>query len=269
LGHWSIGDRLDVAVSVLPSEVAGHNETVVDWHVSKMSLGSRIAIGVTGLICGWGFWLSAMNPDGVAAKPIIFQGLTLLCVIIAIACFVPKSHPLTLRVIGGVICGTYIFYVIDSLRTNREPGRAISGLICWGLPGGYLAIAGQYPTWGKGAAGFNANQQPVRSAIKPPRPKPLSPRVAPTGRQPRRSWQLSDLDSRRLTIGGWLLLLVSGAIFGFGFLMFLALLVAAGLNPTVRLRSVIVTIILMAIAVGVFWLGKFVLGLFGVAVVKD
>jgi hypothetical protein len=254
----------------MPSEVNGHNETVVDWHVSKMSLGSRIAIGVTALICGWGLWLSSMNPDGVAAKPIVFQGLTLICVIIAIACCAPKSHPITLRVIGGVVCGTYIFYVIDSLRTNREPGRAISGFICWGLPGGYLAIAGQYPTWGKGAAGFNANQPPARSAIKSPGSKPLTPRGnAPTRRPRRRSWKLSDFHVRRLTRVGWLLCLPSGAIFGLGGLVGLSGFLTKTATQLVRIECWITAIVLMAIAIGFFWLGKVILGLFGVAAVKD
>jgi hypothetical protein len=68
-----------------------------------MSPGSRIAIGVTALICGWGFRLSAMNPEGVAARPIVFHILTLLCVMTVIVCFFPNIHSIMRRMTSSFV----------------------------------------------------------------------------------------------------------------------------------------------------------------------
>lgn len=123
-----------------------------------MSMGARIAIGIVALICGFGFFLTALDTSGLPAKPAVFYGMAILCVIIAIACFFPKSHPLTLRMIGAVIFFAYVAYVVDSFRTSNL-FRAIAGFIVWGIPSGYLAIKGEYQFWGTGSEGFNKRQK--------------------------------------------------------------------------------------------------------------
>jgi hypothetical protein len=123
-----------------------------------MSLGSRIAIGIVSMLAAGGFLISAMNPATVAATPIIFFGLAAFCGVITMACLFPKSSPVTLRIIGIVIFGTYAFYIYSSLHTDNL-SRAIKGFFFWGIPSGYLAIMGSYPSWGKGTAGFNANKK--------------------------------------------------------------------------------------------------------------
>ena len=121
-----------------------------------MSLGARIAIGVVALLCAFGFLITALDPSsGLPAGPLVFYGMALLFVVIAIACFFPKSHPITLRIIGTVIFIAYVLYVLDSFH-NQNLGRAILGLLVWGLPSGYLAIMGKYPSWGKGAVAINS-----------------------------------------------------------------------------------------------------------------
>jgi hypothetical protein len=122
-----------------------------------MSLGARIAIGLAALLAAAGFLKSALHPAGMPAGSLGFYGMAVFCVIIAMACFFPKGHPLTLRIIGTAIFLAYIAYVSDSWHT-RNMMRAIQGFLIWGLPSGYLAIMGKYPFWGRGAAGFNANQ---------------------------------------------------------------------------------------------------------------
>ena len=122
-----------------------------------MSMGARIAIGVVALLGAVGFLILAQDTSGLPAGAYVFYGLAALCVVIAIACFFPKSHPITLRIIGTAICLTYIYYVADSFGTENLV-RAIVGFFVWGLPSGYMAIMGQYPSWGKLSAGFNSKQ---------------------------------------------------------------------------------------------------------------
>lgn len=65
-----------------------------------MSMGARIAIGVVALICGFSFFITALDTSSLLAKPADFYKIAMLCVVIAIACFFPKSHPFTLRIIA-------------------------------------------------------------------------------------------------------------------------------------------------------------------------
>lgn len=122
-----------------------------------MSIGSRIAIGAVALLCAAGFFVTALDPSGLPAGAFIFYGMAAFCVVIAIACFFPQSHPITLRLIGIMIFCAYIAYVSDSFRTPNL-GRAIVGFLVWGIPSGYLAVMGKYPSWGTGSEPFNAKQ---------------------------------------------------------------------------------------------------------------
>ena len=123
-----------------------------------MSKGARIAIGIVALIGAFGFWLTAQDTEGLPSGPLMFYGLTAFFILIAIACFVPKSHPVTLRVIGSSIFVSYVWYVFDSIQ-NGNLRQALLGLVIWGVPSGYLAIFGTYPTSGSGAKAFNQAQR--------------------------------------------------------------------------------------------------------------
>lgn len=123
-----------------------------------MSLGARIAIGVASLLAAACFLMGAANTGAVAVDPLLYYGLATFCGVIAIACFFPKSNPVTLRIIGIVIFSIYAHYLYSSLHTDNMP-LAIKGFFIWGIPSGYLAIMGSYPTWGKGSAGFNTNKK--------------------------------------------------------------------------------------------------------------
>ncbi len=122
-----------------------------------MSFGSRIAIGIVSLVCAAGFLMTALHPSGLPAGAFVFYGMAAFCVVIAIACLLPQSHPLTLRIIGAMIFCAYVAYVSDSFRTSNLI-RAMVGFLVWGIPSSYLAIVGNYPWWGKASQGFNTKQ---------------------------------------------------------------------------------------------------------------
>ncbi len=119
-----------------------------------MSFGSRLAIGLVAIFGAIGFLKTALNPVGVRAPSIVFHGMAALFTFVAIACFIPKSHPVTLRIIGSAIFLSFSSYAIGSFGTDNFE-RAFKAFGWWGLPSGYLAIFGNYPSWGKGAAGIN------------------------------------------------------------------------------------------------------------------
>ena len=119
-----------------------------------MSMGARAAIGIVALLSGVGFFITALDPSGLPAGSLVFYTMAAVCVVIAIACFFPKSHPVTLRLIGAIIFTTYVGYIIDSFQAQNLD-RAVAGFIVWGLPSGYLAIMGKYPSFGNGAKAFN------------------------------------------------------------------------------------------------------------------
>lgn len=118
-----------------------------------MSFGSRIVIGGVALLCAAAFLMTALDPSGLPAGAFPFYVLAVFCVVIAIACVFPQSHPVTLRLIGAVIFLAYAAYVSDSFNTKNF-GRAFVGFLVWGIPSGYLAIMGGYPPWGRGSEGI-------------------------------------------------------------------------------------------------------------------
>jgi hypothetical protein len=85
-----------------------------------------------------------------------FYGLAAFCALIALACLASASRPVTLRVVGAVVCGAFALYVYDS---DGRPNfwRALAGFGVFGLPAGYVALTGKYPRWGKAAAAFGAS----------------------------------------------------------------------------------------------------------------
>lgn len=100
-----------------------------------MSLGSRIVIAAVSLVCALMFFLTALDPSGLPAGAIVFYGMAAVCVIIAVACLFPKSRPVTLRIIGGLILSAYIAYMVDSFQTQNF-ARSVMGFFVWGLPSG-------------------------------------------------------------------------------------------------------------------------------------
>ncbi|MFO0959264.1 MAG: hypothetical protein U0800_17840 [Isosphaeraceae bacterium] len=124
-----------------------------------MSRGAQLTIATVAFVfavsfAGLGLYAGNLFPVG----PWPFYGLAAFCVAIAVACLSPASRAVTLRIIGLVVFLTYVAYFIDSLE-ELTVLRALRGFCLWGLPSGYLAIRGEYPSWGRASAAFGGSRR--------------------------------------------------------------------------------------------------------------
>jgi len=124
-----------------------------------MSQGARITIGFLALFATLMFWGFSRNPlliergTAWASYPLMAFSL-----VVAVACFVPRSHPITLRILGATVCLTFLLTCLNNVG-DPSFGRLLGGLVVFGIPGGYVAITGKYPTWGKASRAFGNKPQ--------------------------------------------------------------------------------------------------------------
>ena len=122
-----------------------------------MSSDARILLGIATILSAIGFVAIGivLGPElPLGATP--FYLLATFCILISMACFTPSTRPVALRIIGLVVFVTYVVYAYSCIG-QKDFVRALAGLLVWGFPGGYVAIWGVYPSWGRGAAAFGAN----------------------------------------------------------------------------------------------------------------
>lgn len=125
-----------------------------------MSRGAQVAIAVSALVFAASFLALALYAGALfPVGPWPFVGLSAFCGAIAVACLFPGSRPFTLRIVGVVIFLVYVAYVYDT-REEMTVLRALRGLLIWGLPCGYLAIWGVFPSWGRASKAFGVEQRP-------------------------------------------------------------------------------------------------------------
>lgn len=102
--------------------------------------------------------------------------LAAFCGLGAVACFSQASHPVAIRIIGGTVFLVCLGYLASQALDNSPPPAAaragqpaaaaplrrgrpslINSLMFFalvGLPSGYAALRGRYPSWGRHAAAF-------------------------------------------------------------------------------------------------------------------
>ncbi len=120
-----------------------------------MSRGANLFLGIVMLFIGAGFVAIAITAgDIMPAGPWPFYGCGLFCWLITLACVLPGSRQVTLRIIGAVVLAVCLFCNVYALDDPRFPKSLIATLV-FGLPAGYVAITGRYPSWGKAAIAFN------------------------------------------------------------------------------------------------------------------
>lgn len=116
-----------------------------------MSRVSRIIIGLFSLLFSCGMALYVWDNSGVLGWAVLIVFL-----MISLACFSDRSHPLTLRIIGGAVFSAYAIYLISEFG-KPDIRRALRGLIVFGLPGLYVAVKAKYPIWAKAATVFRSS----------------------------------------------------------------------------------------------------------------
>lgn len=87
------------------------------------------------------------------AGPMPFLLLATFCVVISVACFSKRSRPVTLRIIGAVLCAAFTIPAFNKYGTENFL-QALAGFVLIGLPCGYLMITGRYPGGGYAGAAF-------------------------------------------------------------------------------------------------------------------
>ncbi|MGF1604161.1 MAG: hypothetical protein ACFCU8_19510 [Thermosynechococcaceae cyanobacterium] len=108
-----------------------------------MSAGSRIIIAAIAFVCSAGFFLTAIDPSGLSTDASIFFGLSVFCGLVAIASLSSRSHPVTVRMIGTMLCCGYISQ-LPHLLSEQHPFQMGLGLLLWGAPASYLAVTGEF-----------------------------------------------------------------------------------------------------------------------------
>ena len=68
-----------------------------------MGMGKRVIIGMMAMLWAIGFLMTVLYPWGVASGTESWLGLAVLCLLMAVACYFPKSQPFISRVLGAAI----------------------------------------------------------------------------------------------------------------------------------------------------------------------
>jgi hypothetical protein len=108
-----------------------------------VSAGSRIIIAAISLVCSAGFFLTALDPSGLSGNAYIFYGLSVFCGLLAIASLSSRTHPITIRMIGTMLCCGYIAQLPHSWSAHPL-FQVGTGLLLWGIPASYLAVTGRF-----------------------------------------------------------------------------------------------------------------------------
>jgi hypothetical protein len=122
-----------------------------------MSASARVTLAIACTLIAASFAvLATFYGDELEKARLPIYGLAAFCALIPLACLVPQTRPVTVRLIGGVVFVSCAMYVYSS---HQEGGmrRDLACFVVFGLPAGYAAVMGTYPPWGKGAKAFRGS----------------------------------------------------------------------------------------------------------------
>ena len=128
-----------------------------------MSSGVRITVGVVVLSCAVFFTLMAVavvidscqdnsifqgSPSATEVVAVTV-GLSVLGWALALVYLSPRSHPITLRILGAVLLLALLGYLVQGALAGERSTlvRFLLGLLCLGLPGLYMLVYGRIPLW--------------------------------------------------------------------------------------------------------------------------
>ena len=118
-----------------------------------MSSGTRIAIAIVALLCGLGFAATAYSAPEAFPNPGAIYGCAVFCVLVAIACAGGSAGVTVRRIIAGLVCLAYVWYIfkettapnpvlLSGSRGKPDIVKAIGGFVLIGLPCGLYAVLG-------------------------------------------------------------------------------------------------------------------------------
>jgi hypothetical protein len=130
-----------------------------------MSRGAALGLGAVLLLITVGFVATVWWARGLEGTERMSIAMWLMAAFSgagALACLLPRSRPVALRLLGGTVFLACVGYLVAMLVGGPlwQPSRGpsiMSAILCFtvfGIPAGYVAITGSYPHWGKHAAGF-------------------------------------------------------------------------------------------------------------------
>ncbi len=135
-----------------------------------MSRGASIMLGIAFVFLAVGFiavtYLMS-NLEGKRAGAVGGAILAIFCGLGAVASLLPASRPVTLRLLGGTVFLVCCGYLIEMLNGGEILGRsradqslikALLAFSVFGIPGGYVALTGRYPQWGRYASVFGGSE---------------------------------------------------------------------------------------------------------------
>jgi hypothetical protein len=122
-----------------------------------MSFGARLTLAIASGLIAIAFSAVALTIGPrlpLGSWP--FYLLTVFCLSISVACLSPVSRPITLRLIGSVVFLATAAFVYSERNSNEWVGTILAFAV-FGLPAGYVAVTGRYPSWGEHAAAFEGD----------------------------------------------------------------------------------------------------------------
>jgi apolipoprotein N-acyltransferase len=123
-----------------------------------MSAGARVTLAIACTLIGASFAiLAALSGDTFEGGPLPFYGLAALCALVALACLVPQTRPVTVRLIGGVVFASCAWLLYSHAEGDMRGALAVF-VVC-GPPAGYAVVMGTNPPWGKGSVVFHGSPE--------------------------------------------------------------------------------------------------------------
>lgn len=141
-----------------------------------MNRAATVVLGISLGILTLGFTSVACFTSGLEGMRAAVIGEVVLggfCATGALACLLPVTRPIAVRLVGGMVFLTFLGYfiamvesgpLVGSSRSDPSLVKAIAAFSLFGLPAGYVAITGRYPRWGRHAAAFRAARRQDQDA---------------------------------------------------------------------------------------------------------
>ncbi len=115
-----------------------------------MSFGARLTIAIVFMLVGAGCTYAAIDCGDRRACWVLWPS-AFLCAVIVASCFPGRHSAVTNRIIGAVVFGVYLAYIVAEIKdrawiswSRGTPSllMALVGMWVWGVPGAYIMVHG-------------------------------------------------------------------------------------------------------------------------------